>query len=183
MLDSVNACPHEHDASYFNFLDTVRADDGTLVHRFECFVCEELCHHVEPPHPDSPDTAVDVIRQTRNLLSPPGTWLDSSYATDIDGNDVDPAADNACSWCLVGGVRCHLARLTDPSQRPYTAAVVYNALSATAKRVFGLEHDRLRVEHPEAPAELFLAFLNDATGRTQEEILAWCDETAAALAG
>ena len=182
MLASVTSCAHDHDASYFNFLDTVPGADGSLVHRFECYVCDELREHVDPIPPDSPDTAANVVRHARTLLTPPGTWLDSSYAVDTLGNDVDPAAESACAWCLVGAVRRYLARLADPTLRPYTAAVVYNGLSTTAKRVFGIEHDRVRAEHPDTPAELFVAFLNDANGRTHEQILEWCDQTVTALA-
>ena len=175
------ACPHEHDASFFAFLGTTVAADNSLSHQFECHWCGTVAEHIESGDPNDPDTPVDVIRQTRDLLTPRSAWLHSCYATDSAGHEVDPTADTATSWCFVGGLRRTLARLSNPELRPRTAALVYNALCESGKRYFGLEYDRLRQDHPDEPPELFVAILNDTDGRRHEQILEWCDRTVAAL--
>ena len=175
------ACAHEHDATLFAFLGTTSADDDSLIHQFACHWCGAIEEHIESRDPTDPHTPADVIRQTRELLTPQSAWLHSSYATDPAGHEVDPTADSATSWCLVGGLRRTFARLSNPELRPRTAALVYSALCESGKRCFGVEYDRLRKDHPDAPPELFVAILNDSSSRRHEHILAWCDRTVAAL--
>lgn len=64
-----------------------------------------------------PSTVLDVLQQTRDLLSDPGRWTRGSFARDADLSTVSVNDDRACAWCLQGA----LARVTNWDER-YLAA-------------------------------------------------------------
>jgi hypothetical protein len=51
-----------------------------------------------------PPTVLDVLRQTRELLSSPSRWTKETFARDARGNEVSEVDPSACRWCLIGAI-------------------------------------------------------------------------------
>lgn len=91
----------------------------------------------------------------QELFDNPKKWCQESSARDKDGCPVLADSLLACSWCLIGAMhRCY----PDGEER----FQVGQKLLEAQKKVFG--------------TQLPIPFVNDAPGRTFEEIQAWVKE-------
>ena len=48
---------------------------------------------------------IEVLTQTRTLLSKPGVWCQGTAARDINGNPVDSRSDMAIRFCMIGSFK------------------------------------------------------------------------------
>lgn len=105
----------------------------------------------------------DVLRtlvEARALLSKPGAWCQVTLARDASGNQVDPDAPSAVSWCMFGAME----RVAP------TGSAYLDAGGAICARLGMRARDA---------AVLF----NDAKDTTVADVLALLDTEIAALSG
>lgn len=105
----------------------------------------------------------DLLVKAREKLTPPGTWTQFTFArTPLGGTAVSDHPD-ACQWCLLGAIFACAPVGAGPELSPFLESL----------REFDLV--------PGDPKTHNIAKWNDATGRTQEEVLAMLDSLIAKL--
>lgn len=111
--------------------------------------------------PLSEPTSVDILRQARALISPPGAWCQAAFARGKSGRAVRPDSPNAVSFCLLGAFR-RVQGFGLP-------------MEGAARRLL-----RAQIPADQQREEGDLGLWNDAPGRTQAEVLALFDLAIAA---
>lgn len=96
-----------------------------------------------------------LLKLARQTISRPGAWTQSFYARNASGEHVPAASDNAVSFCSLGAIdraaiKLGMSRYDDEPRR---ALDIFNALTGP-RGIVGF---------------------NDASGRTQEEVVAMFD--------
>ena len=100
-------------------------------------------------------TEVKILRKMREILTPPGAWIQRAYAKKANGEACFPSNPEAICFCLRGAL--HRAQMPFPEY--------YIHLGTDPM------YDLMKVDES----------WNDQFGRTQEEVLAKIDETIARL--
>ena len=47
---------------------------------------------------------IDVLKETKALLSDPSSWNKTYFAVDFKGRSVNTTDESACRWCLAGAI-------------------------------------------------------------------------------
>lgn len=99
-----------------------------------------------------PDTPAAVLRAAADLIEPEGAWTQGVFARDATGKQTSALSAEATCWCTWGAV-AHVCGRTRYSWSPEFRAL--------------LKVLRLPIDDPGR-----VALWNDATGRTQAEVVA-----------
>lgn len=103
---------------------------------------------------------LEILKKTKDLLTPPGRWAQFGYAKDATGGTVSPQAATAVYFCLVGALR----RSGSSELEAYVGARLFSELNKTIGK-----------------NSLSISTWNDAFGRTQAEVLQLLEKTISRL--
>jgi hypothetical protein len=103
---------------------------------------------------------VNVLKKTKELLTPAGRWTQFGYAKDATGRTVSLQAASAVCFCLVGA----LQKSGSTPLEPRLDAQLFFELNKTIGK-----------------DSLSIPSWNDARGRTQEEVLQLLENTISRL--
>lgn len=117
-------------------------------------------------------TTVPVLRAMRDLLSNPDAWTQGVLARDFIGSEIEPLADEARCWCLIGAI-CKVGHVSIGYGHP-----AYDELLDTLR-----ERDEAAqlVIAAEMDIEDLVPVYNDAQDTTHADVLALIDATIARL--
>lgn len=49
-------------------------------------------------------TVLEILKESRELLSDENRWCREAHARDVDGLEVDALNEGAVSWCIIGSL-------------------------------------------------------------------------------
>ena len=101
-------------------------------------------------------TERELLKSARELLAHEGVWCQGASALDASGFACSPESRWAVSWCLIGAVE------TAAAQNAVKGSITVSALDIILRTIDGPDHEGI-------------VSWNDATGRTQDQVLTLLD--------
>ena len=107
-------------------------------------------------------TERELLKSARALLAHEGVWCQGASALDEGGLACSPESRWAVSWCLIGAVE------TIAAQNAVKGSITVSALDIILRTIDGPDHEGI-------------VSWNDATGRTQDQVLTLLDSAITGL--
>ena len=112
------------------------------------------------------DTATEILRDMREVLSSPDNWTQKSYSRDDHGRPLtDVESADATSWCLDGAfMRCYFQKADLDELGHIAAEVSYILNQVTEGSNYVAFNDSPQTTHAD-----ILKLLDDAVGLAERE--------------